>query len=153
MNPPVVKAQMLIRRPPPEVFDAFVDPAVTTKFWFTKASGKLFSGAHVRWEWEMYGVRDDIVVTAFEPDSRVVFEWSAPAANVVEWRFAPHPKGTLLQVTNSGLNGEDVVAQALDLTEGWTLVLAAAKAWLEHGVALNLVADKAPDHNVAGWSS
>jgi len=38
---PIVKAQMLIRRPVSEVFQAFVDPAVTTKFWFTKSSGPL----------------------------------------------------------------------------------------------------------------
>jgi len=26
-----------------------------------------------------------------------------------------------------------------------------AKAWLEHGINLNIVADKAPDHNIEGW--
>lgn len=34
---PVVKAEMLIRKPVEEVFEAFVDPAVTTRFWFTKS--------------------------------------------------------------------------------------------------------------------
>ncbi len=29
------KVQMLIRKPVEQVFDAFVDPATTTKFWFT----------------------------------------------------------------------------------------------------------------------
>jgi uncharacterized protein YndB with AHSA1/START domain len=31
-NKPTAKAQMLIRRPAAEVFEAFVDPAITTKF-------------------------------------------------------------------------------------------------------------------------
>jgi catechol 2,3-dioxygenase-like lactoylglutathione lyase family enzyme len=32
---------MLIRKPAAEVFEAFVDPDVTTHFWFTKGSGRL----------------------------------------------------------------------------------------------------------------
>jgi uncharacterized damage-inducible protein DinB len=38
---PVAKAEMLIRKPVAEVFEAFVNPAVTTKFWFTKSIGDL----------------------------------------------------------------------------------------------------------------
>jgi uncharacterized protein YndB with AHSA1/START domain len=36
---PVAKTGMLIRKPVAEVFEAFLDPDVTTKFWFTKSSG------------------------------------------------------------------------------------------------------------------
>jgi len=35
---PVAKAEMLIRKPVEEVFEAFIDPAITSKFWFTKGS-------------------------------------------------------------------------------------------------------------------
>ena len=38
------RAEMLIRRPAAEVFAAFVDPAVTTRIWFTKSSGRLEPG-------------------------------------------------------------------------------------------------------------
>ena len=37
-NRPIAKAEMLIRRPVAEVFEAFVDPAITSKFWFSKAA-------------------------------------------------------------------------------------------------------------------
>lgn len=151
MTAPIVKAEMLIRKPPAEVFAAFADPAITTKFWFTKSSGKVEAGKRVRWEWEMYGVADDVDVKAIEPNKRIAFEWSFPKSNQVEMTFTAHAKGTILTVVNSGLRGDDVIAEALDLTQGWNLVLAAAKAWLEHGIQLNLVADKAPDHNVEGW--
>ncbi len=30
---------MLIRKPVAEVFEAFVNPDITSKFWFTKGSG------------------------------------------------------------------------------------------------------------------
>ena len=42
------KAGMLIRRHVKEVFEAFIDPAITTKFWFTKSSGRLVKGNRVR---------------------------------------------------------------------------------------------------------
>ena len=32
MSAPIVRAEMLIRRPAADVFEAFVDPAITTKF-------------------------------------------------------------------------------------------------------------------------
>ena len=44
---PIVRVQMRIRRPVREVFAAFVDPAITTRFWFTKSSGPLVQGAEV----------------------------------------------------------------------------------------------------------
>ena len=49
------KAEMLIRRPVADVFAAFVDPAVTTRIWFTKSSGRLEPGKRVRWEWRCTG--------------------------------------------------------------------------------------------------
>ena len=52
---PTVEAQMLIRKPVSIVFQAFLDPKITTNFWFTKASGPLEAGKTVIWEWEMYG--------------------------------------------------------------------------------------------------
>ena len=38
---PTTKTGMLIRKPAAAVFEAFVNPDITTKFWFTKSSGKL----------------------------------------------------------------------------------------------------------------
>jgi uncharacterized protein YndB with AHSA1/START domain len=151
MSAPTVKAEMLIRKPVADVFNAFVDPAVTTNFWFSKSSGKLEAGKRVRWEWEMYGVGDDVEVKAIESNQRIQFEWSFPKSNLVEMTFGGHAKGTIVSIVNSGLRSDDVIAEALDLTQGWNLALAAAKAWLEHGINLNIVADKAPDHNIEGW--
>jgi len=38
---------MLIRKLVAEVFEAFVDPAITTRFWFTKGSGRLEKGKQI----------------------------------------------------------------------------------------------------------
>ena len=147
---PTVQTQMLVRRPVDEVFNAFVDPAVTTRFWFTRSSGKLEPGAKVTWEWEMYGVSADVHVKAIEQPSWILIEWDEPAT-AVEWKFTSRGADkTLVQITNTGFQGteEQVVAMALDSMGGFSLVLAALKAWLEHGIALNLVADRDPEHHV-----
>jgi uncharacterized protein YndB with AHSA1/START domain len=87
-NTPVVKTQMLIRKPAEDVFEAFVNPAITTKFWFTRSTGKLEVGKQVRWEWEMYGVSAEVRVKAIERPSRILIEWNDPPLPV-EWLFAP----------------------------------------------------------------
>ncbi len=151
MIDPTVETQMLVRRPIEEVFNAFVDPTVTTRFWFTKSSGKLEQGVTVTWQWEMYGVSADVQVKEVEPSSRILIEWDDPVTTV-EWRFTSHgAEATLVQISNVGFQGteEEIVAMALDSMGGFSLVLAALKAWLEHGIALNLVADRAPEHHVS----
>lgn len=146
IEPPVVQAQMLIRRPVTEVFQAFVDPAVTTHFWFTDSSGPLEPAQTVRWEWAMYGVSAQVKVKAIEPNQRILIEWDDPPCPV-EWTFTPRSDdSTLVVITNSGFAGSDdeVVNQALDSKGGFATVLAGAKAWLEFGIELNLVRDQFP---------
>jgi uncharacterized protein YndB with AHSA1/START domain len=145
--PPIATTEMLIRRPVSEVFEAFVDPAVTSRFWFTRSSGRLEAGRKVSWEWEMYGVGTELTVAALEKDSRIVIEWDDPPTRV-EWTFTARPDGTtFVRVANTGFvgTGDEMVRQAIDSTGGFTLVLAGAKALLEHGIELDLVADHSPD--------
>lgn len=146
---PAVKAEMLIRRPIEVVFEAFVDPEVTTKFWFTRSSGRLEAGKQVRWDWEMYGVGDELLVLALEPNRHIMIEWSD--GTQTDWRFtARTPDTTLVTITNTGFagSGDEIVRQAIDGMGGYTIVLCGLKALLEHDIRLNAVADKAPDANV-----
>ena len=69
-----------------------------------------------------------------------------------QWDFEARADGTtFVTITASGFEGtlEAKYQQALDQTEGFNLVIAACKAWLEFGVRLNVVADKAPDFKAA----
>jgi uncharacterized protein YndB with AHSA1/START domain len=150
---PVVTAQMLIRRPVAEVFEAFVNPAITTRFWFTKSSGRLELGATIRWQWEMYGVATDVRVKGLEPDRRILIEWGEPPSPV-EWVFTPFAgKGSIVSISTWGFVGtpEEVLAKAVDSMGGFTNVLAGLKALLEHNVLLNLVADHRPDRQQGSW--
>lgn len=147
-NVPSVRTEMLIRRPVGEVFQAFVDPEVTTRFWFTESSGELEPGAEVRWEWGMYGASTTVSVKEFEEGSRILVEWDPESPREVEWRFFPGENGTtFVRITETGFEGtgDEIVAQALDSKGGFTIVLAAAKALLEHDVVLTLVADAHPE--------
>src|SRR5437773_10251634 len=38
---PITKTGMLIRKPVTDVFEAFVNPDITTKFWFTRSRGAI----------------------------------------------------------------------------------------------------------------
>lgn len=146
---PETKTGMLIRRPVAAVFEAFVNPEITTKFWFTKSSGRLEAGKQVHWDWEMYGVSAPVTVKALEPEERILIEWPGYSGlTTVEWNFAPHGDGTtFVSITESGFtgDGDELVKQVTDSTQGFTLVLAGLKALLEHDVRLNLVADRYPE--------
>jgi uncharacterized protein YndB with AHSA1/START domain len=65
---------MLIRRPVAEVFEAFVNPAITTRFRFTESSGKLEAGKQIRWYWEMFNASAQVSVQAVEQDRRILIE-------------------------------------------------------------------------------
>jgi len=146
---PSAKAEMLVRKPIAEVFEAFVNPAITTKFWFTKSSGRLETGKQIRWDWEMFGYSAQVSVKAIEENKRILIEWPRHGrTTVVEWLFTPRSDNTtFVSVTNSGFSGEgdEIVKQALDSTEGFALLLSGLKAFLEHNVILNLVPDRFPD--------
>lgn len=145
---PTVKAGMLIRKPVAEVFEAFINPDITTKFWFTKSSGKLEVGKQITWAWEMYNATALVNVKEIEVNKRIAVEWGDPGAMTeLEWIFTPYENDfTFVSITNSGFqgDGDSVVAQALDSSSGFTIVLDGAKAWLEHGINLNLIVDKFP---------
>lgn len=140
---PAVKADMLIRRPVHETFEAFVDPQITTRFWFTKSSGRLEPGATVEWTWEDFDVTAAVHVKEVEADSRILIEWDEPPTQV-EWRFTPQPEETtLVTITETGFSGtvDERTARAIDSTGGFTMVLCAVKALLEHGIVLTVVRD------------
>ena len=144
----MAKTAMLIRRPVSEVFTAFIDPAVTTKFWFTKSSGSLEVGKETRWEWEMYNASTLVTPKVIEPNKRIVIEWDGyTGRTTVEYRFAPlDENATFVSIAESGWAGSahELIEYVSNSTQGFTWTLAGLKALLEHDVRLNLVADRFP---------
>jgi uncharacterized protein YndB with AHSA1/START domain len=149
---PAATSEMLIRKPVTEVFEALADPAITSKFWFTKGSDRLESGKEVEWEWGQFGVRATIYVKEVVQNRRIVYQWPADETGkllrTVEISFEARPdETTFVHINEKGFDIDDknLVQIVAGQTEGWTLVLCGMKALLEHGINLNLISDHKPD--------
>ncbi|AVF48299.1 polyketide cyclase [Elizabethkingia anophelis] len=146
-NNQYAKAEMLIRRPIAEVYEAFINPEITTKFWFTKSSGRLDEYKNIIWTWEMYNVDVDVEVTELQPNQKISVIWGNQNEKTqVVWTFSEYGNNTFVSIINSNFSGDEnaVISAVRDSTEGFTLVLAGLKAYLEHGIELNLVKDRFP---------
>ncbi len=145
---PVAKVEMLIRKPVAEVFEAFINPEITTKFWFTKSSGRIKAGKQITWNWEIYNISVPVNVREVEENRRILIDWgNYDSATTVEWIFTPYGNdATYVSITNFGFkgDGDKLVSDVLDSKGGFTWLLAGAKAWLEHNIHLNLIADAYP---------
>lgn len=144
-------AQVLIRRPTSEVFDAFANPELMTKFWFPRTSGPLETGAAIAW---YVGTGEDspvieVNVQEIEPGALIRIKWGEDGKfSTVEWKFTSQPdQATFVEITETGFAGspDEIVAKAIDSAGGFNQVLIAAKALLEHGVEINVVKDHAPN--------
>lgn len=147
---PSVDIGMLIRRPPHDVFEALADPSITTRFWYTKSTGRMTEGAELTWEWEMYHASGRVRVRQVEPDRLIRFSWDGydPAhPTTVEFQFIPYEDDrTYLRITETGFTGDadTQVGRALDSTGGFTFLLSSLKAALEHDITLRVVLDAHP---------
>jgi uncharacterized protein YndB with AHSA1/START domain len=142
------EAQMLIRKPISEVFQAFIDPALTKHFWFTKGSGKLEVGKTVIWDWEMYNFSTKVVTQEILVDKKISIQWftTEPPTNV-DFDFKTLTDGsTFVTIKHYGFDktGDELLEIIKDSTGGFTIVLAGLKAFLEHNIDLNLILDKYP---------
>lgn len=140
-----VEVQMLIRRSVTEVFQAFIDPAVTTNFWFTKSDGRLETGKTVTWTWEMYQVSTQVYVRQIIENQLIAINWDDPVT-AVDFEFQPLKDDTYVTIRNYGFDktGDELITALVNNTGGFTTVLDGLKAYLEHGIRLNLIADKFP---------
>ena len=143
---PKVTAQMLIRKPVAQVFEAFIDPEITKNFWFTKGSGKLEAGKKITWEWEMYNASSTVFVREIIPGEKISVDWDQ-YKTIVDFEFkAIGEDGTYVTITQYGFptTGNELLGEINDAAGGFTTVVDGLKAYMEHGINLNLIADKFP---------
>ena len=145
---PFAEAGMLIRKPVEQVFEAFIDPEITTNFWFSKSTGRLDENDEVLWTWEMYNHTVPVSINSVIPNKKIIIQWgNYSEKTTVEWTFIPLNKSrTFVSIINSGFKGtpDELLTQIRDSTGGFSLVLAGLKAYLEHNVKLNLISDRFP---------
>lgn len=141
------KAKVRIRKPPAEVFHAFADAGAMSEFWFTRRDDGLKAGESVTW---FIGsgensIAFDVHVQELSHPNKIVIFWERDGAYTqVTWSIEETEEGdSILTIEESGFTGSSdaIVEQALDSTAGFNQVIIAAKALLEHGIGLNVVAD------------
>ncbi|MFE6735890.1 SRPBCC domain-containing protein [Microbacterium sp. NPDC057650] len=135
-----------IGRPASEVYEAVADPAQLSRYFTTGgARGRLEAGADVSWDFADFPGRFPVEVVEAVPHERIVIEWdAAPGSNPTgrtrtTFTFAPidDDARTLVTITEESWSATDAGAKgAFGNCEGWTGMLAAMKAWVEHGVNL-----------------
>ena len=142
MSEQVARAEMLIRHPIAQVFDAFVRPDMITQFWLEGTSGPLVKGAALEWRFMVPGAVESVTVTALEVQRRIAFEWSDGVS--VDIGFEELPEGaTRVTVHATGFRGDQAGSDVVNATEGFSIVLCELKILLEMGRPGNLVKDKA----------
>ncbi|MDH3642100.1 MAG: SRPBCC domain-containing protein [Gammaproteobacteria bacterium] len=144
------RAGIRIRKTPSEVFAVFADASAMSKFWFTRRDGGLKQGESISW---FVGSGEDAVsfdvrVKELSYPNRIVIEWGHDDGQhtQVTWSLEETEHGdTILAIEESGFTGSSdaMLERALDSTGGFNQVIIAAKALVEHGVELNVVADHA----------
>jgi uncharacterized protein YndB with AHSA1/START domain len=139
-----------IAKPVHEVFEAVVDPGELSQYFTTGgAKGRLETGATVTWDFHDFPGAFPVEVVAVESDRRVVLRWEAAEGDgageaggsyktTVTMTFAPLEDGrTLVSITETGWRETEAGLKAsYGNCEGWTGMLCAMKAYVEHGINL-----------------
>lgn len=136
-----------VSRPCAEVYEAVADPERLSRYFTTGgARGRLETGAVVEWDFHDFPGAFPVNVVDAVPHQRVVIQWDGQGAvsdagkTTVVFEFEPvdnDPARTLVRITESSWQlTETGMQHAFGNCEGWTGMLAAMKAWLEHGINL-----------------
>ncbi|MEV1131281.1 SRPBCC family protein [Agromyces sp. NPDC049794] len=135
-----------VARPCAEVYEAVADPDQLSRYFTTGgARGRLERGTEVTWDFADFPGAFPVTVVEDEPPRRIVIEWSGDATKgengttrtVFEFEPIDDDTRTLVTITESSWRPTPEGAKAaFGNCEGWTGMLSALKAWVEHGINL-----------------
>ena len=147
--------RIIVGRPVDEVFEAVADPKELSSYFTTAgASGRLESGKTVMWNFADFPGEFPVEVDEVVPDERITLRWEAaegeqvspdgidikPAGyqTIVTMNFRPTDDGrTIVEIEERGWRETESGLQAsYGNCMGWSQMLAALKAWKEHGINL-----------------
>ncbi|MBK0419916.1 SRPBCC domain-containing protein [Leucobacter sp. CSA1] len=135
-----------VARPRAQVYEAVADPEQLSRYFTTGgARGRLSPGEQVEWDFADFPGAFPVTVVAADPPHRLVIEWDGEATTdrrgstrvVFEFESLDGDARTLVTITETSWQATAAGADAaFGNCEGWTGMLAALKAWLEHGINL-----------------
>ncbi len=134
-----------IAKPVHEVFEAVADPKQLSGYFTTGgAQGRLETGATVTWDFADFPGAFPVRVERVLQDREIVLHWEAARDGgssydtTVTMSFEALEDGrTLVRISEAGWReGDAGLKAALGNCEGWTGMLCALKAYIEHGINL-----------------
>lgn len=135
-----------VARPCAEVYEAIADPEQLSRYFTTGgARGRLEAGTTATWDFHDFPGAFPVRVLEAEPPRRIVIEWDGEAttdpAGATRTTFELEPLDgdtrTLVTITESSWRPTvEGARRAFGNCTGWSGMLAALKAWVEHGINL-----------------
>jgi uncharacterized protein YndB with AHSA1/START domain len=142
-----------IARPVAEVFEWVANPAKLSCYFTTGgANGRLETGATVTWDFHDFPGAFPVEVVEVQQNRRIVLRWAANEgapdgdaatkgtgySTTVTMTFEPlDDNRTLVTISEEGWHETEAGLQAsYGNCHGWTHMLCALKAYLEHGINL-----------------
>lgn len=135
-----------VARPCAEVYEAIADPEQLSRYFTTGgARGRLEAGSAVTWDFHDFPGEFPVVVVEADPPRRLVIRWDGQETAADDGKttttFTLDPVDgdtrTLVTITESSWRATEAGAEnAFGNCAGWTGMLAALKAWVEHGINL-----------------
>jgi uncharacterized protein YndB with AHSA1/START domain len=128
--------------PAARAYEAVADPAqLQQHFTMGGAVGRMETGSTVTWDFADFPGAFPVQVIEADPPKRLVFDWAHPSGegmNRVIFRFQPLDGDRCkISVSESGWTADaEGLKAAYGNCMGWSHMLAAMKAWLDHGIQL-----------------
>ncbi len=148
------KVSAHIGKPVGEVFEAVADPDKLSRYFTTGgAQGRLETGATVTWDFHDFPGAFPVEVVEAVPNERIVLRWEANESGPPEGGEGVASAGYKTKVTMTFTSLEDG-RTLVEIAEegwretpgglkasygncmGWSQMLCALKAWIEHGINL-----------------
>tara|TARA_R110000765_G_scaffold258059_1_gene358373 strand:- start:157 stop:660 length:504 start_codon:yes stop_codon:yes gene_type:complete len=135
-----------ISRPVSDVFEAVVNPDKLSGYFATGgAKGRLETGATVTWNFHDFPGAFPVHVVEVEKNKRIILKWAAndpeapaPYETTVTMRFEPTDDGrTIVTIAEEGWRETPAgLKSSYGNCMGWSQMLCAMKAYVEHGINL-----------------
>jgi uncharacterized protein YndB with AHSA1/START domain len=144
MVAPSLSVWIIVGVSPAEAYEAVADPAILSKYFTTGgAKGRMESGKTVTWDFHDFPGAFDVDVDEAVSPTHIRFHWGGDKPEhfrtQVDFKFEPVDGGkrTKILVSETGWpEGEAGRGDSYNKTMGWSQMLAALKAWVEHGINL-----------------
>ncbi|WP_438315505.1 SRPBCC family protein [Sporosarcina sp. FA9] len=129
-----VTTKFKILKPAHEVFEAIVDPAKMSNYWFSSGTGRVEQGKTITWKYDEYNAEGIIHVLEVEENKKIVFSWGETVVAITFKEL--DATSTIIEVNETGLKEDDpeIINKMMGQKEGWVYMLTCLKGYLENGI-------------------